>query len=70
LLVRKFDGDVKLPRAVARRENGTLQNVDESLVFGHPLSKATSVPTSWNTEHAETTNTHHTDGRLFDLSGG
>jgi hypothetical protein len=96
LLVRKFDGDVKLPRAVAhgvgaaagvvvgesgvdvRGEtdvvaclgSGTLQNVDASLVFGHPLAKATSVPTCSNTEHAETTNTHHTDGSLCDLSGG
>jgi hypothetical protein len=55
---------------VVRRGSGTLQNVDESLAFAHPLSKATSVPTCWNTEHAETTNTHHTDGRLCDLSGG
>ena len=26
---------------------GALQNVDESLVFGHPNAKATSVPTRW-----------------------
>ena len=95
-LVRKFEGDVELPWAVARRVgaaagvvvgeargdirgeadvvarlgSGTLQYVDESLVFRHPHVKATSVPTCWITERAETTNTHHTDGSLCDLSSG
>ena len=72
LLVRKFDGDVELPWAVARGVGaaagvvvgeagadvrgvtdvevwlriGTLENVDESLVFRHARPEATAMPTA------------------------
>jgi hypothetical protein len=55
---------------VACGGRGTLQNVDASLVFGHPNVKATSMPTCWDTERAETTNTRHTHGSLRDVPGG
>ena len=36
---------------------GTLENVDESLVFGHPKAKARSAPDHWNAERAVTMGT-------------
>jgi hypothetical protein len=49
---------------------GTFQNVNESLVFGHPKAKATAVPTRWHAERAGTMKPRHTDRCFSDLSGG
>jgi hypothetical protein len=53
---------------VVRSAIGVRQNVDESLVLGHPKAKARPVPERWNAERAEMCAT--TERRSCDPSAG
>jgi hypothetical protein len=70
VVVGEARGDVvRKADVVARLGIGAVQNVDESLVFGHSKAKARSMPKRWNAERPETTNTRHTDGSFCDPTG-